>query len=143
FTRVAHALQSLVENSNHGAALILGHGTDHPCRASYLTLQAKLHSKTGPHIFFTTIEKPVDPPEIIIQKIRDAGYKEIFCVPFLMVAGMHFFKDIDGDHPSSWRNLLKAHQIEIDLHDRGLAHLPGVDEIFCDHIQSAFDSMGI
>jgi len=141
FTRVARALKDLVETSGHGAALILGHGTDHPCRSSYATLQAELHKQIGPHVFFATIEKSTDPPEFTIQKIRDAGYKKVFCVPFLMVAGMHFFRDIDGDHQSSWRNLLKARQIEIDLHGRGLAYLSGIDEIFCDHIQSAFDSV--
>ena len=54
---------------------------------------------------------------------------------------MHFLKDINGDHPSSWRNLLHDQQIEIDLHDRGLAYLPGVDDIICDHIGAAFKSM--
>lgn len=141
FTRVVEALKGLIRNSGYEAALILGHGTDHPCRTSYATLQAELHKQIGPHVFFATIEKSDDPPELTIQKIRDAGYKKVFCVPFLMVAGMHFFRDIDGNHHSSWRNLLKAQQIEIDLHDRGLAYLSGIDEIFCDHIQSAFDSI--
>ena len=141
FTRVAAALEALITRSAPEAALVLGHGTDHPCRDSYGVIQQELQDRIGPQVFFTTIEKAAVPPELIIKEIRRAGYRKVFCVPFLMVAGMHFLKDINGDHPSSWRNLLRAQQIEIDLHDRGLAYLPGVDEIFCDHITAAFNSM--
>jgi sirohydrochlorin cobaltochelatase len=141
FSRVAKGLKDLITASKKEATLILAHGTDHPCRASYPLLQKILHEQIGPRVFFTTIEKPSEPPELIIQKIHEAGYKKVFCIPFLLVAGMHFLKDINGDHQSSWRNLLKAKQIEIDLHERGLAYLDGVDEIFCDHIDAAFGSM--
>jgi sirohydrochlorin cobaltochelatase len=141
FDRVAQALKDLISASGQEAALVLGHGTDHPCRASYSTLAEILRDKIGPRVFFSTIEKPVDPPELIIRRIHQAGYRKVFCVPFLLVAGMHFRKDINGDHESSWRNLLMERQIEIDLHDQGLAYLPGVDDIFCDHITAAFGSL--
>jgi sirohydrochlorin cobaltochelatase len=141
FSRVAKSLKDLITASKQEAALILAHGTDHPSRASYPLLQKILHEQIGPQVFFTTIEKPAEPPELIIQKIHEAGYRKVFCIPFLLVAGMHVLKDINGDHQSSWRNLLKVKQIEIDLHDRGLAYLDGVDEIFCDHIDAAFGSM--
>ena len=141
YIRVASGLKGLFSASRQEAALVLAHGTDHPCRASYPLLEKILHEHIGPQVFFTTIEKPAEPPESIIKRIREAGYRKVFCIPFLLVAGMHFLKDIDGDHESSWRNLLKEQQIEIDLHDRGLAYLPGVDEIFSDHIEAALSSM--
>jgi sirohydrochlorin cobaltochelatase len=141
FTRVAGALKSLILRAGHGAALVLGHGTDHPCRASYAALHRELQKQIGPQVFFSTIEKAVDPPESVIRKIYDAGYREVFCIPLLMVAGMHFLRDINGDQRSSWRSLLQEQQIDFHLHDRGLAYLEGVDELFCDHIQAAFDSM--
>ena len=141
FTRVAASLKNLITSAGHEATLILGHGTDHPCRTSYDTLQQELHDQIGPQVFFSTIEKPLNSPEVIIRKIYDAGYRRVFCIPFLMVAGMHVLKDINGSHHSSWRSLLKNQRIEMDLHDRGLAYLDGVDQIFCDHIEAALDSM--
>ncbi|MBT8345937.1 MAG: sirohydrochlorin cobaltochelatase [Desulfofustis sp.] len=141
FSRVAKSLKTLITDSQQEAVLLLAHGTDHPCRASYSILQKIVHEQIGPQVFFTTIEKPAEPSELIIKKIHEAGYRKVFCIPFLLVAGMHFLKDINGDHQSSWRNLLKEQQIEIDLHDRGLAYLDGVDEIFCDHIDAAFNSI--
>ena len=141
FDRVAHALNDLIRASEDKAVLILGHGTDHPCKVSYSRLAEILRDQIGPRVFLTTIEKPADPPELIIKRIRQAGYRKVFCIPFLLVAGMHFFKDINGEHESSWRNLLHEQEIEIDLHDRGLAYLPGIDQLFCDHIDAAFASL--
>ena len=141
FIRVAKGLRDLITASNQEATLILAHGTDHPCRASYPLLLEILHDQIGSRVFFSTIEKAAEPPELIIRKIHEAGYRKVFCIPFLLVAGMHFLKDINGDHQSSWRNLLNEQHIEIDLHERGLAYLNGVDEIFCDHIDAAFNSM--
>ena len=141
FTRVASSLKDLFTASGREAALVLAHGTDHPCRASYPLLQKILHEQIGPQVFFTTIEKSAEPPESIIKRIHGAGYRKVFCIPFLLVAGMHFLKDINGEHESSWRNLLTEQQIGIDLHDRGLAYLSGVDEIFGDHIETAFNSL--
>ena len=141
FIRVASGLKELITASKQEATLVLAHGTDHPCRASYPLLQKILHEHIGPQVYFTTIEKPAEPPELFFRKIHEAGHRKVFCIPFLLVAGMHFLKDINGDHRSSWRHLLKAQGIEMDLHDRGLAYLPGVDEIFCDHIDAAFNSI--
>ena len=142
FIRVAKALKVLITASKQQATLILAHGTSHPCNAAYPLLQKILHDQIGPQVFFTTIEKAADPPEKIIRQIHEAGHRKVFCIPFLLVAGMHFLKDINGDHHSSWRNMLQAQGIEMDLHDQGLAYLPGVDEIFCEHIIAAFSSIG-
>ena len=141
FSRVVDSLKALISQSGQEAALVLAHGTDHPCRASYPLLQKILHDHIGTQVFFTTIEKPTEAPESIIKKIHEAGYRKVFCIPFLLVAGMHFLKDINGDHESSWKNMLKEQQIEIELHDRGLAYLPGVGDIFSDHIETAFNSL--
>ena len=103
FIRVARGLKGLITASKQEATLVLAHGTDHPCRASYPLLQKILHDQIGPQVFFTTIEKPSEPPELIIRKIDEAGYRKVFCIPFLLVAGMHFLKDINGDHQSSWQ----------------------------------------
>lgn len=139
FTRVTRALKTLVDRSGHEAVLILAHGTDHPCRSAYAKLHTELQARIGPQVYFTTIEKADEPAETTVREIARAGHRKIFCIPFLMVAGMHFFRDISGDQDTSWKNLLDKHQINLDLHEQGLAYLSGIDEIFCDHIRAALN----
>lgn len=141
FSLVAQALNTIIENSDHDAALILGHGTDHPCRYLYHQLEKELLLQAGPHTYFTTIEKPLVPAELIIDKIAADGHKRVFCIPFLMVAGMHFFRDIIGDSNDSWQNRFQQRQIVLDAYDQGIALLDGISSIFCDHIEEAFASL--
>ncbi len=141
FIGTAGALKVLIESSGLGATLVLGHGTNHPSRYLFLQLQRELHNQVGPQVFFTTIEKPLEPVELVIEKISRAGHKKLFCVPFLMVAGMHFFRDIIGDHQDSWKNRFQQHHIDLHVHDQGIALLEGIGNIVCNHIQAAFDSL--
>lgn len=141
FARAADALKGLLERSGHGAALVLGHGTDHPCRYLFLQLERELQRRAADRIFFTTLEKPLVPAEQIIEKIAAAGHRSVFCIPFLMVAGMHFYRDIIGDSADSWKNRLQQHQIGLDVRDQGIALLDETVSIFGDHIEEAFATL--
>ncbi len=138
FVRTAQALKNVFQRSGHDAALVLGHGTDHPCRYLLLQLEKELRRQIGDQVFFTTIEKPLVPAGEIVEKIAAAGYKTLFCIPFLMVAGMHFYKDISGDSAGSWKNRLLQQQIYLDTPDQGIALLDQTVSIFADHIEEAF-----
>lgn len=139
--RVAECLQPLIEESGDDAVLMLGHGTDHPCRSTYTELGRRLQHKFGARIFMSTLEFPEESPESTIARIAAAGYRDVVIIPLLLVAGMHFFRDITGENEDSWKNLLTAHTIRMNIHDRGLSMLPGVADIFCDHIRSALASL--
>ncbi len=141
FTRAAAALKKLIHGTNHDGILVLGHGTDHPCRFLFHQLEHELQRQVGPQVFFTTIEKPLEPAELVIEKIVAAGHRRVFCIPFLMVAGMHFLRDIIGDSSDSWQNRFQQRKIAIDAHDQGIALLEGISSIFCDHIEQAFGSL--
>ncbi len=141
FVRAAIALKGLLESSGHFAALVLGHGTDHPSRYLFLQLEQELHRQIGAQVFFTTLEKPLLPAEQIIEKIAAAGHRSVFCIPFLMVAGMHLYRDIIGASDDSWLSRFRQHRIDLDVRDQGIALLDETVSIFSDHIEEAFATL--
>ena len=135
--RVADCLLPLIEGTVADAILLLGHGTTHPCHTVYRELETKVHQKSDRRIYLSTVEYPDEPPSSTATRIAAAGARSVLVVPLLLVAGMHVLKDICGDHADSWKNLLTTHEIDVHVHDQGLATLPGIANIFCDHIKSA------
>lgn len=134
-------LQPLIVNSGTDAVLLLGHGTNHPCRSTFTELEHRLHEQFGARVFVSTLEYPDESPQSTVARIAAAGHRTAMVIPLLLVAGMHFRRDITGDREDSWKNLLAGQSVGMDIHDRGLAMLPGVAEIFCDHIHAAFASL--
>ncbi|MEJ2057509.1 MAG: sirohydrochlorin cobaltochelatase [Desulfofustis sp.] len=141
FVRAAGALKDVVTNSGHDAALVLGPGTDHPCRYLFLQLEKELQRQLGEQILFTTLEKPLIPAEQIIEKIAAAGHRSVYCIPFLMVAGMHLYRDIIGVSDDSWHSRFRHHRIDLDVRDQGIALLDEIVSIFADHIEAAFATL--
>ncbi len=136
FHRVAGNLMPLIEENESKAILILGHGTTHPSWTTYPALEKILRTQAGNRVFVTGLEK-YPGPEAMIDEIAASGFDRVFIIPLLMATGMHFQRDIVGTAPNSWKSRLKSKRIELSYHDRGLALLPGIAEIFCDHIRTA------
>jgi sirohydrochlorin cobaltochelatase len=140
YNRVADCLIPLIDAHKQEAILILGHGTSHPSWTSYPALEKVLRKKAGPRIFVTGLEQYPD-SETIIDEITQSGFGNVFVIPFLMVAGMHFQRDIVGDAANSWKSKLTRENINLTVHDQGLGLLPGIENIFCDHIRTALMSL--
>ncbi len=142
FTRVALCLKPLIENFEHDAVLLFAHGTTHPCRSAYHVLQRELRTQIEPNIYLANLEMHLEPVDVIIKKLVSAGHQRVLGIPFLMVAGMHFFRDINGSDESSWHSRLRRQGIDLQLHDQGLAMLAGIDAIICTHIEAALADPG-
>lgn len=143
FVRVVQCLQPLLQGASDEAILVLGHGTDHPSWTAFAALETELRRQAGSPIFVATLEKFPGSADEVIKLIAEGGFNQVKVIPFLLVAGMHFQRDIIGENELSWKNRLKRLNIRLDLYEHGLAMLPGIAEIFCDHIQSAYDSMHV
>jgi len=139
YRRVADCLMVLIDAHQQEGILILGHGTSHPSWTSYPALEKVLREKAGARIFVTGLEQ-YPGSETLIDEITQSGFGNVFVIPFLMVAGMHFQRDIVGDSATSWRSKLTRENIILSVHDRGLGLLPGIEDIFCDHIRTALDT---
>ena len=137
YHRVAVCLKPLIARFPEGGVVVLGHGTNHPTWTAYPALQSVLRQYYGSRVFTGTLEMYPDSSEIVDEIVR-SGFEEVVIVPFLMVAGMHFKRDIIAESSDSWKSQLQSAGLRVTLHDSGLGMLDGIADIFCDHIREAF-----
>ena len=66
----------------------------------------------------------------------------LLLLPFLLVAGMHYRRDIIGKAADSWQSRLQEAGLEVSAHDAGLAVLPGIEGLIARHIGDADSAFG-
>jgi sirohydrochlorin cobaltochelatase len=140
YQRLAHCLLPLINSRSESGVLILGHGTSHPTWTAYPALENVLRSLSSDRVFVAALEKYPD-SSTLVDRLAASGYQHVLIIPCLMVAGMHFKRDIVGDGDSSWKKRLERGGMSVTFHEQGLGMLPGVSDIFCNHIRAAFDSL--
>lgn len=137
YVAVAEALSCLMPDSDDEAAVVVGHGTDHPAWAAYPALEEFLRHQYGDRVFTGVLEGM---PEIdrTIKKLKKYGFKKVCLIPFLLVAGFHFRNDLTqaGD---SWEKLLQEEGMEVRVVDHGIGEIPSITKIFADHVNEALD----
>ena len=77
----------------------------------------------------------------VLPQAKAAGCRRAWLVPFLSVAGNHVKHDMTGDGAESWAARVKAEGMEPLPVLKGTAELPGVLEIWMDHLQLAIDTL--
>ena len=135
---ICKILQPFITSHPPKATLILGHGTYHPIWTAYYCLETFLRQQFGPHIFVGTVEKYPN-SDHLADKISEAGYKEVRIIPFFLVTGMHYRRDIIGDSEFSWQNRFRKKNIAVEMIKQGLGMLPGFTDIITRHIKAAID----
>jgi sirohydrochlorin cobaltochelatase len=136
YQALCDSLAPLINSHPEQAILLIGHGTDHPAWCAYPALQYFLRHHFGPRVFVGVIEGCPAGPEVI-GAIAGAGYDEVWIIPLLLVAGMHFQRDLVGDRDDSWMTLLAQANIKASILNQGIGVLPAIGDIFCRHIQDA------
>ncbi len=136
--QVAKCLEPMIQAHTDKAILLMGHGTDHPSWTTYPAFRQVAREKFGERIFVGAVEQ-FSPSEDVIDQIASAGFTKVLMVPFLLVAGMHYTKDLVGDGPESWCSRLQAAGMKTVTIGDGLGCLPCINEIFCNHIREALD----
>ena len=131
------SLSPLINAHPDQAILLVGHGTDHPAWCAYPALQYFMRRQFGPRIFIGLIEQGCPSSAEVIADLRDGGYKKVCIIPLLLVAGMHFCRDLTGEHRNSWMNLLSQANISVEIIQQGIGILPAISEMFCQHIEDA------
>lgn len=140
FRRVARCLLPLLPKPGDQGVLLIGHGTCHPSWTVYPVLEQTLRNEVGPHIFVATLGHYPE-SDSVIADIAAAGYRRLLVIPLLLAAGTHFRRDIAGRQPGSWSSRLADRGIRPTFHNQGLGVLPGIADIFSDHIQDAFERL--
>ena len=131
------SLAPLINAHPDQAILLVGHGTDHPAWCAYPALQYFMRRHFGPRVFVGVIEEGSPSSTEVIADLRAAGYQRTCIIPLLLVAGMHFHRDLASDHPDSWMTLLAQANISVEIIQQGIGVLPAISEMFCQHIQDA------
>ncbi len=142
YMEICRVLQPFISTAPEKATLVLGHGTYHPTWIAYYCLETFLRRRFGPHIFVGAVEKYPE-SKYLVDEIVAAGYKKVHIIPFFLVAGMHYRRDIAGDGESSWRTRFIKRRIETEAVDRGLGMLHGFDKIITRHIEAAIGKNSI
>ncbi len=136
YDAIGEILRPTIAERPDMAILLLGHGTTHPIWSAYHCLEKILRRKFGARIFVGALEKFPD-SKGLPDEIQAAGFTEVCIIPFLLIAGMHYGRDIVGDGPNSWTTRLRNTGLIVEAISYGLGLFPGVEQLIIRHIAEA------
>ena len=119
------------------ALLLVGHGTRHASWPIYLGLEQVMQRHFGKRAYVGVVEHYPDSADIE-QRMTLSGHSKVLVIPFFMVAGVHFHRDVAGEGMSSWRSRMLRAGLEVEIAcSDGLGALPDIGRIFARHITDA------
>ena len=128
------------------AFVFMGHGTSHTANITYDQMQTQMEDLGFKNAFIGTVEgKPEDTAcDKVIEKVKEAGYKNVVLRPLMVVAGDHANNDMAGDDEDSWKSQFVAsgNFENVDTQIAGLGRIEAVEKIYVDHTKAAIDSIG-
>lgn len=136
YRELADILKPTISATSASAILILGHGTDHPIWVAYHCLENILNTLFDKKIYVGVIDKHPDSSHLV-DKIAADGIKHICIIPFFLITGMHFRRDITSQDERSWASRLEEKDITVDTIDYGLGLYPGIEHLICRHVEEA------
>ena len=136
---------SLDAAKEEGTAFVfMGHGTSHTAKISYSQMQTQMEQLGYENVFIGTVEgEPEDTAcEAVIEKLKDAGYKQVILRPLMVVAGDHANNDMAGDDDDSWKSQFEASGVfdSIDTQIAGLGEIDAIQQLYVAHTQAAIDA---
>jgi sirohydrochlorin cobaltochelatase len=137
YQQLARILGSGSGFSREETLVVVGHGTDHPCWSSYLALENILQEANGSKIYVGAMEGYPSRTQVL-KSLTSAGIRKVRLMPLMLVAGMHFYKDLSNGK-DSWRAVLEEAGMEVRVDPRGIGNREEVVKIFIDHIREALD----
>lgn len=136
--------ESAAKAQARGSALVLmGHGTSHRARVTYLQMQRQMDLLGYANVFVGTVEG--DPAETRMEVMREAahaaGYTQVVLAPLMVVAGDHAHNDMAAEE-DSWRSDFESsgYFTSVSCVLAGLGRLPGVQEICVRHAREAMEA---
>ena len=128
------------------AFVFMGHGTSHTANVTYDQMQTQMENLGFKNAFIGTVEgKPEDTAcDKVIEKVKEAGYKNVVLRPLMVVAGDHANNDMAGDDEDSWKSQFVAsgNFENVDTQIAGLGRIEAVEQLYVDHTKVAIDSIG-
>ncbi|NSF72463.1 cobalt chelatase [Blautia wexlerae] len=128
------------------AFVFMGHGTSHTANVTYDQMQTQMDNLGFTNAFIGTVEgKPEDTAcDKVIEKVKEAGFKNVILRPLMVVAGDHANNDMAGDDEDSWKSQFVASGDfdNVDCQIEGLGRIAAVEDLYVAHTKAAIDSLG-
>ena len=128
------------------AFVFMGHGTSHTANVTYDQMQTQMENLGFKNAFIGTVEgEPEDTAcDKVIEKVKEAGYKNVVLRPLMVVAGDHANNDMAGDDEDSWKSQFVAsgNFDKVDCQIEGLGRVEAVEKLYVEHTKAAIDSLG-
>ena len=128
------------------AFVFMGHGTSHTANVTYDQMQTQMEDLGFKNAFIGTVEgEPEDTAcDKVIEKVKEAGYKNVVLRPLMVVAGDHANNDMAGDEEDSWKSQFVAsgNFDKVDCQIEGLGRIEAVEKLYVEHTKAAIDSLG-
>lgn len=120
------------------AFVMMGHGTAHVAKVSYSQLQKQIDQLGYRNVFIGTVEgEPEDTAcDVVIEKVKKAGYRSVTLRPCMVVAGDHANNDMAGEEEDSWLSQFRADGSfdRIETQIKGLGNVKAIQMIYVDHV---------
>ena len=128
------------------AFVFMGHGTSHTANVTYDQMQTQMNDLGFTNAFIGTVEgEPEDTAcDKVIEKVKEAGFKNVILRPLMVVAGDHANNDMAGDDEDSWKSQFVASGDfdSVDCQIEGLGRIAAVEDLYVAHTKAAIDSLG-
>ena len=128
------------------AFVFMGHGTSHTANVTYDQMQTQMDDLGFTNAFIGTVEgEPEDTAcDKVIEKVKEAGFKNVILRPLMVVAGDHANNDMAGDDEDSWKSQFEASGDfdSVDCQIEGLGRIAAVEDLYVAHTKAAIDSLG-
>ena len=125
------------------AFVFMGHGTSHTANVTYSQMQTQMEDLGFKNAFIGTVEgEPEDTAcDKVIEKVKEAGYKNVVLRPLMVVAGDHANNDMAGDDEDSWKSQFEASGAfdKIDTQIAGLGEIAAIQDLYVAHTKAAMD----
>jgi hypothetical protein len=130
------------------AFVLMGHGTSHTANVTYSQMQTQMNELKYDNVFIGTVEgEPEDTAcDVVIEKVKEAGFSKVYLRPLMVVAGDHANNDMAGETEDSWASMFSLEDAfeDVECQIAGLGRLEGVQEIYVNHVKDAMkaESLG-
>lgn len=121
----------LREESN--ALILMGHGSSHYSNAAYPAMDYRFKQMGFKNIYIASVEAYPE-IDVVIEMIRDKGYRKIALLPFMIVAGEHAKNDMASDEEDSYKSLLLQEGYEVYPVLKGLGEYTGIRKLILEKI---------
>lgn len=125
------------------ALVYMAHGNEHYSTGYYLELEAVMREiYPEARIYVGMVEGFPELGHVVAALERD-NVRQVYLKALMTVAGDHAKNDMAGEEPDSWRTILEAKGMNVQVDLRGVGESAPFAEIFVQHIRDAAKDHGV